>query len=48
MEDTGALATVPESLRYYFDYSSLARDMMLNGDVIECEYNGTTYIVSGV
>lgn len=48
IEDTGMLDTLPEQLRYYFDYEAFARDMSLNGDVTECEYNGTTYTMSGV
>ena len=47
IEETGLLDTLPEQLRYYFDYEAFARDMKLNGDVTECEYNGTTYTVSG-
>lgn len=33
MDSTGQLESLPESLRHYFNYSSFARDMELNGDV---------------
>jgi hypothetical protein len=48
IEDTGMLDALPEQLRYYFDYEAFARDMVLNGDVTECEYDGTTYVMGGV
>ena len=32
-EETGLLAEVPESLRYYFDYERYARDCEINGDI---------------
>jgi len=31
IEETGALGDMPESLQCYFDYSSLGRDMEING-----------------
>ena len=34
---------IPESLRYYIDYEKFARDVKLGGDMVEFEYNGTTY-----
>lgn len=37
IEDTGALNEMPESLRGYFDYEGLARDMEINGDIYEIE-----------
>lgn len=32
LDDTGALAPMPESLRPYFDYESYGRDLVLGGD----------------
>lgn len=37
------LHTVPESVRYYIDYASFARDCELGGDMTEFEYAGNTY-----
>jgi Antirestriction protein (ArdA) len=34
---------IPESLRYYIDYEKFAQDVKLGGDMVEFEYNGTTY-----
>jgi hypothetical protein len=34
---------IPETLRYYIDYEKFARDVKLGGDMVEFEYNGTTY-----
>lgn len=36
IEDSGALDGLPEDLRYYFDYEAYARDLKINGDLIEC------------
>jgi len=33
--DTGMLDSIPENLRYYFDYEKYARDIRLNGDMVE-------------
>lgn len=41
MED-GAISH--ETLKQYFDYESFARDLNLNGDVTEFEFNGKTYL----
>lgn len=41
----GDVKDLPESTQeQYFDYDAVARDMELGGDVIEFEYNGTTYV----
>lgn len=48
VSDAGLLESMPESLRYYFDYKAFARDLVLNGDVHEVEYDGHTFTVSGV
>jgi hypothetical protein len=37
------LHTIPESVRYYIDYDSFARDCELGGDMVEFEYNNSTY-----
>lgn len=31
-------ANVPENLRYYIDYQSIARDMEMNGEIVEIEH----------
>lgn len=36
IEDSGALDGLPENLRYYFDYEAYARNLKINGDLIEC------------
>lgn len=33
LEDTGALESMPEELRAYFDYDAYARDLELGGDI---------------
>ena len=43
VDECGNLEGLPENLRYYFDYDAFARDMVLNGEIAEFEYNGTTY-----
>ena len=37
LEDTGTIATIPENLRYYFDYEKYAHDLEISGD-INAEY----------
>lgn len=34
---------IPESLRCYIDYKQFARDVKMGGDMVQFEYNGTTY-----
>lgn len=36
IEDSGVLDALLEHLRYYFDYEAYARDLKINGDLIEC------------
>ena len=36
IEDT---CEVPEHLRYYIDYDAIARDMKINGEIVEIGYN---------
>lgn len=45
IDSTGLLDQMPESLRYYFDTESFARDMRLGGDVTEFELSGRRWIV---
>jgi len=45
IEDTGMLDSMPETLRYYFDYDAFTRNLELNGDISSVEINGKTYIV---
>lgn len=35
LEETGELETIPENLRYYFDYEKYARDLRIGGDLTE-------------
>ena len=35
LNDSGALDSLPEDLRSYFDYEGYARDMEINGDIYE-------------
>ena len=44
LEETGQLNSIPEPLRYYFDYAAFARNMRLNGVVDAKEFNDTWYI----
>ena len=37
IEDTGQLLTIPENLRYCFDYEKYARDAELSGDIFTIE-----------
>ena len=37
LEDSGLMAEVPETLRYYIDVEAFARDLVLGGDVSECD-----------
>ena len=36
IEDT---TDIPENLRYYIDYTAIARDMGYNGEIVEIEHN---------
>ena len=35
LDETGGLSEIPESLRFYFDYTAYARDLRLGGDIVE-------------
>lgn len=37
------LPEVPESVRFYIDYEKFARDCEIGGDMIEFDFNGTTW-----
>lgn len=45
IDSTGMLDSMPETLRYYFDYDAFTRDLEINGDISSVEINGKTYIV---
>lgn len=47
IEDTGLLDQMPESLRFYFDTESFARDLVIGGDITEVKIDNTHYIVWG-
>ncbi|MDP2761472.1 MAG: antirestriction protein ArdA [Sideroxyarcus sp.] len=34
---------IPENLRFYIDYKAFARDCEMGGDMVEFDYDGTTY-----
>jgi len=36
IEDT---TEIPENLRYYIDYDAIARDMKINGEIIEIDHD---------
>lgn len=36
IKDSGVLDALPEHLQDYFDYEAYARDLKINGDLIEC------------
>jgi antirestriction protein len=44
LEDTGSLAEIPKHLRYYFDFSSYARDLELSGDIFSFRFGGETHV----
>lgn len=44
--EIGALESIPENLRYYFDFKAYARDAQMGGDVSFVLLNGTTYVFS--
>lgn len=46
LTETGALESIPENLRYYFDFKAYARDAEMSGDVSFVLFNGTTYVFS--
>lgn len=46
LEETGALESIPENLRNYFDYKAYARDMGFDGVVFYRHDNGTLYVFS--
>lgn len=44
LEQTGALESIPENLRYYFDYEAYARDAQINGDVVFARHGGEVWV----
>lgn len=39
LDETGALADVPEQLRNYIDFQAYGRDIRLNGDMVEHDHH---------
>lgn len=46
LHDTGALESIPEQYRAYFDYEAYARDMELGGDVYFVRIDGDLFAFS--
>lgn len=46
LNDTGALESIPEDLRRYFDFNAYARDMEANGFWRDFTYAGNTYVIA--
>lgn len=44
-DDTGLLESLPENLRYYFDYAALGRDMELGGNFLVTSHGVFEYVV---
>ncbi|MGM0111322.1 antirestriction protein ArdA [Enterococcus sp. DIV0187] len=44
IEETGILRSLPENLRYYFDYSQLGRDMEIEGNYLVTSHGVFEYI----
>jgi antirestriction protein len=44
LTDTGALESIPENLRNYFDFAAYARDARMNGDVSFADHDGETWV----
>lgn len=44
LEESGIMASIPEDLRGYFDIEAYARDMDMNGQASEFEFNGKKWI----
>lgn len=48
LDDSGLIDSIPESLRFYFDYEKFARDVEYSGDVSTwTSSDGGEYVVSG-
>jgi len=47
LEDTGMLESIPENLRFYFNYEAFARDMEIN-DVFTVEHGGETHVFHNI
>ena len=45
LEDTGLLDALAEHLRRYFDTEAFARDLLLGGDISQCEIDGRSWII---
>lgn len=43
LDETGQLESIPENLRFYFDYGAFARDLEIS-DVFTIEHDGETHV----
>ena len=48
IDECGLLDSMPEQLQRYFDTAAFTRDMLINGDVTEFQYDSTTYTAQEV
>ena len=46
LDQSGQLDSLPENLRYYFDYESFARDCELSGEIFTIEIGGKVHVFS--
>ena len=44
LADTGQLESVPENLRFYFDFERYGNDMDISGDIFTLEIDGKTHV----
>src|SRR5262245_28452984 len=44
LDSSGLLESIPENLRYYFDYEAYARDARLNGDITFVRHDGDVWV----
>jgi len=47
VNESGVIDSIPEPFKSYFNYEAYARDLELNGDVIEFTYDSATYVAAG-
>lgn len=46
LEESGSLESIPENLRYYFNYEAWARDAEIGGDVCFVRHDGDLWVFS--
>jgi antirestriction protein len=44
LDDTGQLESIPENLRYYFDFEKYAGEFELSGDIFTIEVDGKVHV----